>query len=98
MSSNEQLVEQLDRLAGAVSAPLDAQALGDGWTPKVQQHFLAQLQELRNRLVADEPLPDVSLSRGLDFAGVTGGDLIEHAAALSNALREHGRRRKAQAI
>ena len=93
MRAHAQLLEQLDRLTVAVSAPLDAQALANGWTPKVQQHLLAQLQELRDRLVAGEPLPDVSLSRGLDFAGVTGGDLIEQAAALSNALREHGRRR-----
>jgi hypothetical protein len=47
-------------------------------------------EKLRNRLESPEPLSDkdkqLNLPRGMDFWGITGGDLLEEGAQISCEL------------
>lgn len=95
MKTKAQLLAQLDRLLEALNAPLNAQAVSDGWTPQTQQAFQALVKQLHDTLEADLVLPDVNLSRGLDFAGVSGGQLAEQAAKISNDLYDYTVARRA---
>ena len=95
MKNQKQLLEELDQFLTSLSAPLSAQSLLDGWSPETQQSFLKLVRQLRATLGADLVLPRVSLARGLDFAGVTGGELAGEAAELSNDLDDYGRAQKA---
>jgi hypothetical protein len=86
------MLRLLDEFARLLSRPLDADELRAGWTPEAQAAIGKLVADLRARVAADAPIPDVSLSRGLDSWGVGDGPLSELAARLSNALRDYAQK------
>lgn len=82
------LIKLIDDFSRQLSQPLPLVELQNGWTPEAQQAMSTLIRDLRARLATDDAIPDVSLSRGLDSWGVTGGSMAEAAAVLSNTLRE----------
>jgi hypothetical protein len=81
----------IDRVSSVLNQPLSALEIQSGWTTEAQSAFLKLIAELRAKVENDAIIPNLSLSRGLDSWGVTGGQLVEIAAELSNSLRDYSR-------
>ncbi|MDI1261220.1 hypothetical protein [Aquabacterium sp.] len=88
MKTKLELLEALRAFAHELEHPLTQGELKNGWTSAAQQAFTQLTNELIRKIENNEPLPKLSLSRGLDSWGVTDGALVEAAAIISNALRE----------
>ena len=88
MKTKLELIEALRDFVRELEQPLTQDELKNGWTSAAQQAFTQLTNELIKKVENNEPLPKLSISRGLDSWGVTDGALVEFAAILSNALRE----------
>jgi len=84
----QEIIQAIEELKAALTAPLPGEELANGWTPKSQEATLALLHEIEEALPAKRELPSLSIGRGLDHWGVEGGPLFEMACELSNCLRE----------
>ncbi len=86
----QQVLDQLDRLIAQLAGPLPPAERAAGWTDASRVAFLAAFARLREVLAAEPPQPlprAASLTREMDHWGISGGRLLEEAAALSLALR-----------
>ena len=84
-SLEKEIVAVLEILA----QPLSPEESASGWTPEAKGAMHKLLVELKGKVQAAQPLPKLSLSRGLDHWGVVDGALLERMAELSNELRKH---------
>jgi hypothetical protein len=82
-----QIGVQLNELVEAISRPFSAAAASDGWSEASWAKWQLAFRRLRDSFVSGQSLPEASISRAMDFDGVTGGVLLEQAATLSNSLR-----------
>ena len=78
---------QLSELVDAISQPFSAALASDGWSEGSWAKWQLTLRGLQESFASGQPLPEASISRAMDFDGVTGGILLSKAAALSNSLR-----------
>ena len=78
---------QLDELVEAISHPFSAAAASDGWSEATWAKWQLNFRRLQESFASSQSLPEASISRAMDFDGVTGGILLSKAAALSNSLR-----------
>jgi len=81
------LEQRIERLIEKLSLPPSEKEARDGWTAKGKKAIKDLLENLLLKLQSDQPLPPVSISRGMDSWGVTGGDILEEGAKISNQLR-----------
>lgn len=92
MANRATIIDRLDRMIARLSKALVPSDIHHGWSEESRKAILEVLQELRTRLLSDEPLTEaekqLSISRGMDTWGITGGDLLEEGAEISNQLRE----------
>jgi hypothetical protein len=84
----QHLVTAIDDLIEKLSRRLDADELLHGWSEPSQQAMLKSFQDLRVRLEAGERVPYLSIVRGLDHWGISGGELFQKAAQVDHELRE----------
>jgi hypothetical protein len=90
---NSRTVEdRIDQMIQVLSAPLTAKEIADGWTEKSKAAMLEFFEKLRDSIRSGDKLPPLSISRGMDFWGITGGDLLEEGAVISNELRAREQR------
>lgn len=82
------LVTTIDDLIQKLSRPLDADELLHGWSEPSQEAMLKFFQDLRLKLEAGERVPYLSIVRGLDHWGISGGELFQEAAKVDHDLRE----------
>lgn len=94
MINQSELTSLLSAFIRDLESPLGPSEIANGWTSKAQLATLRLTRDIHAKLLAGEPLPDVSLSRGLDSWGVQSGDLCEAAARLSNAIRTYSAEQK----
>jgi len=94
MINQSELASLLKAFILDLERPLGSSEIANGWTSKAQQATLHLTRDIHTKLLAGEPLPDVSLSRGLDSWGVQSGDMCEAAAKLSNAIRQYSSEQK----
>ena len=88
LSMSEQTVEhEIETMLARLSAPLSAEEAADGWTAESKSATKLFFEDLKQKLLRDESLPPLSISRSLDHWGVVGGNLLEAAARISNQLR-----------
>lgn len=90
MTTKFELIKALNAFAGELRSPLSVDELRNGWTTGAQRALLELIQDIKGKLENEQALPDLSISRGLDSWGVTGGAMAEAAAVLSNLIREFG--------
>jgi hypothetical protein len=92
MANRATIIDRIDRMIARLSSPLLPSDIRDGWSEESRKAILEVLNKLRTRLRSDEPLTEaekqLSLSRGMDTWGITGGDLLEEGAEISNQLRD----------
>jgi hypothetical protein len=92
MANRATIIDRLDRMIARLSKPLLPSDVRDGWSEEARKAILEVLEELRARLLNDQPLTaaekELSISRGMDSWGVVSGDLLEEGAEISNQLRE----------
>jgi hypothetical protein len=89
MSSLQSHIEkELSEIISALSQPFPSAAGCDGWTEQSWQKWRSFFEEARKKISSRQPIPDASITRAMDFDGVTGGVLLEKAARVSNQLRE----------
>ena len=81
------LEQRIRELVERLSLPLSKAEMRDGWTAKSKKAIKDLLEDLLARLKSGQPLPAVSISRGMDSWGITGGDILEEGARISNQLR-----------
>lgn len=87
MMSNQTVENQIDVMLAQLSAPLSASEAADGWTSESKAATKTFFEELKQKLQSGDLLPPLSISRALDHWGVTGGEMMEMAAQISNKLR-----------
>jgi len=78
---------QLNELVEAISQPFSAAAASDGWSEASWAKWQLTFRLLQDSFASGQSLPEASISRAMDFDGITGGVLLSNAAALSNSLR-----------
>lgn len=83
----ESISEELSELVAVLSQPFPVSASIDGWTPETWEKWREIFLRLQSSLETGHRVPDASIARALDFDGIVGGELLERAARVSNALR-----------
>jgi hypothetical protein len=83
---DQTLFEKLDSIISDLGAPMSASETKDGWTAASKKQFHDFFIDLKQKLQAGEMPPKLSIGRGMDFAGITEGVLIENATEISNEL------------
>ncbi len=86
--TQETLLQEIDSMIQALSSPLPTSEIKEGWTPESQAAMLQFFQDLKAKILKEETLPYLSISRGMDFWGITGGKLIDKAAFISVELNK----------
>jgi hypothetical protein len=92
-SSRAGVLKELAALSAALEQSFPASATDDGWTVETWLKWRTIFQDLHRRVAAEETVTDASISRAMDFDGIVGGELLERAARVSNALRALGSKR-----
>lgn len=82
------VLEEFDRVIRLLEQPLSDVEKESGWTEKSQKAVIEMLRTARANLEIGRYVPDLSYARGLDFWGITAGELLEDIAKLSNRVRE----------
>jgi hypothetical protein len=78
---------ELKELIAALSQPFPVVASNDGWRPETWVKWRDIFIRLQSSLESGQPVPDASIARAMDFDGIVGGELLDRAARISNALR-----------
>lgn len=81
------VVSEIDALLEKLHQGFDANDLANGWTEQSQRVAIKYLSDLKSALISSRDLPPLGIVRGLDHWGVTGGDLLESIARVTNKLR-----------
>jgi hypothetical protein len=81
------LEEKIDALLETLDRPVTSEEAADGWTLEAKSAMQKMFRDLRNKVHAGQPLPQLSISRALDHWGVGSGALLEQVAQLSNEIR-----------
>jgi hypothetical protein len=81
-------IEAVEAFRARLAAPLSEDEIEFGWTETARAGVLRGIEAVLVALRNDEPVPPVAISRALDHHGVVGGELLEEASRISNALRE----------
>lgn len=87
MNSEEALLQKIEYLIERLSMPLPADELSNGWSEAGQKAMLNFFEDLRLKLLAHEDLPYFGIVRGLDYWGVSSGELLQKAAEVDYGLR-----------
>src|SRR5262245_17046176 len=92
MSDRASLSRRIDRLLQRLSSGLTPSDAANGWSEQSRAAMIEVLEKLRDRLAAPQALSNeekqLNLPRGMDFWGITGGDLLEEGAEISCELNE----------
>ena len=81
-----EIADELARLAFELARPMPSSALKDGWCAQTWQKWQSIFETLYARVIAGESDFSGGIARALDFDGVIGGQVLERAAAVGNAL------------
>ena len=84
---HNQIALQLKELTETLMQPFPASATADGWCEASWLKWQRIFSEMRESFSSGLALPNVSISRAMDFDGIIGGVVLDKAAALSNVLR-----------
>ena len=87
MTKKENLLQDIQSLLTQLRAGLTQDEDSNGWS-KESKAAAVYFDKLIASLRADSVLPSLGIVRGLDHWGVTGGDLLEEIARITNRLRE----------
>jgi hypothetical protein len=80
------LIEKIDAIVAVLKGPVNEVEAKDGWTASSKKQFCDVFIELKKQVLASD-LPAVSsIGRGMDFAGIIDGKILEDACAISNEL------------
>ena len=92
MDDRAELLKRVDRMIQRLSSPLLPSYIADGWSEEARTAMLKFFEELHAKLLSAEPLSEMkehlTIARGMDTWGVTGGDLLEESAEISCMLSE----------
>ncbi|HEY6330933.1 MAG TPA: hypothetical protein VI756_16495 [Blastocatellia bacterium] len=92
MANRKQLIERIDRVLDRLSQGLRQSDIANGWSEKSRAAMIELFQRVKDALASPEPLSkdirNLSISRGMDSWGITGGDLLEEGAEISCELAE----------
>jgi hypothetical protein len=92
MADRTQLIQRIDRVLDRLARGLRPADIANGWSEKSRAAMTDLFQRIKDALASSEPLPkdirNVSISRGMDSWGITGGDLLEEGAEISCELAE----------
>ena len=88
MTKKENLLQDIQSLLTQLRAGLTQDEDSNGWSKESKAAAAVYFDKLIASLRADSVLPSLGIVRGLDHWGVTGGDLLEEIARITNRLRE----------
>ncbi|HYL99547.1 MAG TPA: hypothetical protein VEZ90_11385 [Blastocatellia bacterium] len=92
MSDRTHLIARIERVLQRLSSGLQPDDIANGWSDQSRTAMTQLFERLRSRLQSPEPLSEedkrLSISRGMDSWGITGGDLLEEGAEISCELAE----------
>lgn len=81
-------LKKIESILARLNVPLKEDDFVSGWTIESQKAAKEYFEKLRSALISSHPLPPLGIVRGLDHRGVTGGDLLEAIAHVTNVLRK----------
>ncbi len=84
----KQLISEIDDMLKGLQSPLSKSEIDCGWTVECQLAMKKMFIDIQEKLKNEQELPTVFIAKGLDHWGVSGGQLFEKAATISNHLRE----------
>ena len=91
MITRDEIANRLENLIGQLSKELPPTEIQNGWTEDSRQAMLKFFQRLHSDLasgvVVSSKTEYVTISRGMDHWGITGGELLEEAAKISFAIK-----------
>jgi hypothetical protein len=85
--TDQNILANIDSVIDALSTPVNASEISEGWTPESKKAIKTFFEGLKNMLLSGEDLPPMSISRALDHWGVISGEILEKSAQISNELR-----------
>ena len=92
MRDRTPVIKKVEEMIDRLSKPLPQSEIDNGWSDEARQALRQTFEDLRKRLLSAEPLTDdekrLSLSRGMDTWGITGGDLMAEADTIDMLIRE----------
>ncbi len=92
MDDRAELLKRVDRMIQRLSSPLLPSHVADGWSEEARTAMLKVFMKLHAKLMSAEPLSEMTkhltIARGMDTWGVTGGDLLKEGAEISCMLTE----------
>ncbi len=92
MDDRTELLNRVERMIQRLSSPLLPSNIAQGWSEEARTAMLKLFEALHARLISAEPLSEkeksLSIARGMDSWGITGGDLLEEGAEISCMLSE----------
>lgn len=87
MKVSGEIVSAVDAVIKKLTVAVTPSEAKDGWTVQSKEAAAKYFNELRQSVTEGNTLPPLDIVRGLDHWGVTGGDLLEEIAGVTNALR-----------
>ena len=84
MLDENEIIKKIDE----VTLPLTSKEAAEGWTERGKVAIEAFFKELRSKILSGEPLPSLSIARGLDHWGVVNGELLIKSVEISYDLRK----------
>ena len=82
-----QIVDDLSGLISVLQKPFPSELTTEGWSAELWEKWGRIFGELLESVRAGGLGPDASISRAMDFDGITQGEILESAAGVSNSLR-----------
>jgi len=87
MNGNINVETRINKLLERLALSPNEEEVRDGWTVEGKKAISNLLNEILTRLRSGEPIPPISIARGMDSWGVGSGDLLTEGASISNELR-----------
>jgi len=84
---DSQDLKEIDAILLRLNSPLKEDDVKNGWSAESQKVAATYFETLKSAFISGSALPSLGIVRGLDHWGVTGGDLLEDLARVTNKLR-----------
>lgn len=91
MMTRNEIVSKLETIINKLEKELPPPEIKNGWTEDSREGMLKFFQLLHSDLTSGAEVANrteyVTIPRGLDHWGITGGELFEEAAKISHAIK-----------
>jgi hypothetical protein len=88
MESRDDVIKKIDVFTDQLSNRLTGEDLENGWTEENKQVILEFFRELRDKVLNNEQVSSLHVSRRLDAWGIVDGSLLKFAEEIGEAIEK----------